>query len=82
MFHFDLIHVEDGLVMCNLFMLKVILVIPFDEVVYSCRDNHGIATRKDRLISWVMIPLAVLSSTVAILSDIYSFFVTNKGHET
>lgn len=47
----------------------------------ALRDNHCIATRKDRLISWVMIPLAVSSSTVAILSDIYSFFVTKNGHE-
>uniref|UniRef100_A0A803N2J8 Amino acid transporter transmembrane domain-containing protein n=1 Tax=Chenopodium quinoa TaxID=63459 RepID=A0A803N2J8_CHEQI len=46
----------------------------------ALRDNHGIATRKDRFISWVMIPLAVLSSTVAITSDIYSL-VTNNEHE-
>ncbi|XP_021754687.1 amino acid transporter AVT6A-like [Chenopodium quinoa] len=46
----------------------------------ALRDNHGIATRKDRFISWVMIPLAVFSSTVAITSNIYSL-VTNNEHE-
>ncbi|CAN4092201.1 unnamed protein product [Withania somnifera] len=38
------------------------------------RDTHGIATKRDRLVSWVMILLAVSSSTVAICSDIYSIF--------
>ncbi|PRQ27888.1 putative amino acid transporter, transmembrane domain-containing protein [Rosa chinensis] len=41
----------------------------------ALRDAHGIATKKDRLISWVMILLAVSSSIVAISSDIYSFFL-------
>lgn len=40
----------------------------------ALRDTHGIATKKDRLVSWVMIILAVSSSTVAISSDIYSIF--------
>ncbi|XP_057516955.1 amino acid transporter AVT6A-like [Amaranthus tricolor] len=47
----------------------------------ALRDKHSIATRKDRLISWIMIPLAVLSSTVAILSDLYSFYATDNGPE-
>lgn len=38
------------------------------------RDTNGIATKRDRLVSWVMILLAVSSSTVAICSDIYSIF--------
>ncbi|GFQ06196.1 putative sodium-coupled neutral amino acid transporter 7 [Phtheirospermum japonicum] len=38
----------------------------------ALRDNHGIATRNDRIVSWIMILLAVSSSTVAICSDIYS----------
>lgn len=45
----------------------------------ALRDNHCIATRKDRLVSWVMILVAVSSSTVAILTDIYSFFVSENG---
>ncbi|KAJ0547223.1 putative amino acid transporter, transmembrane domain-containing protein [Helianthus annuus] len=44
----------------------------------ALRDTHGIATKKDRRVSWVMIILAVSSSTMAIFSDIYSFFITNK----
>ncbi|KAJ8537828.1 hypothetical protein K7X08_014368 [Anisodus acutangulus] len=44
------------------------------------RDTHGIATKRDRLVSWVMILLAVSSSTVAICSDIYSIF--NIGVES
>ncbi|KAL9225662.1 hypothetical protein vseg_001558 [Gypsophila vaccaria] len=47
----------------------------------ALRDNHNIATKKDRLMSWLMILLAVTSSTVAILSDMYSLFVSNKGHK-
>ncbi|KAL2894942.1 Amino acid transporter AVT6A [Bienertia sinuspersici] len=48
----------------------------------ALRDKHRIATRKDRLVSWIMIPLAVTSSTVAILSDVYSFFITKNGQES
>ncbi|XP_057973246.1 amino acid transporter AVT6A-like isoform X3 [Malania oleifera] len=45
----------------------------------ALRDTHGIATKKDRLVSWVMLFLAVSSSTVAICSDIYSIFGTGKA---
>ncbi|KAI3685850.1 hypothetical protein L6452_35111 [Arctium lappa] len=38
----------------------------------ALRDSHGIATKKDRRVSWVMLILAVSSSMVAICSDIYS----------
>ncbi|KAH7523768.1 amino acid transporter AVT6A [Ziziphus jujuba] len=44
----------------------------------ALRDTHGIATKRDRLVSWVMILLAVSSSTAAISSDIYSIFSSNK----
>ncbi|KAK6939756.1 Amino acid transporter, transmembrane domain [Dillenia turbinata] len=37
----------------------------------ALRDNHGIATIKDRLVSLVMLVLAVSSSIVALSSDIY-----------
>ncbi|XVE70239.1 hypothetical protein DITRI_Ditri10aG0056700 [Diplodiscus trichospermus] len=42
-------------------------------------DAHGIATKNDRLISWMMIFLAVSTSTVAVTSDIYSIFSVDKG---
>ncbi|KAG2698883.1 hypothetical protein I3760_07G168500 [Carya illinoinensis] len=45
----------------------------------ALRDTHGIATKNDRLVSWVMIFLAVSSSTAAIVSDIYSIFSSEKG---
>ncbi|KAK9903612.1 hypothetical protein M0R45_001120 [Rubus argutus] len=45
----------------------------------TLRDIHGIATKKDKLVSWVMILLAVSSSTVAISSDIYGFFCSSKA---
>ncbi|GMI78469.1 hypothetical protein like AT3G30390 [Hibiscus trionum] len=45
----------------------------------TLRDTHGIATKNDRLISWVMIFLAVSTSTVAVTSDIYGFFSVDKG---
>ncbi|KAK6160576.1 hypothetical protein DH2020_003957 [Rehmannia glutinosa] len=38
----------------------------------ALRDTRGIATKNDRVVSWIMILLAVSSSTVAICSDIYS----------
>lgn len=50
-------------------ILNVIL-----NIFILCRDIHGIATKKDRLVSCLMILLAVSSSTVAISSDIYSIF--------
>ncbi|KAJ8773264.1 hypothetical protein K2173_028441 [Erythroxylum novogranatense] len=37
----------------------------------ALRDSHGIARKNDKLSSWLMILLAVSSSTVAICSDIY-----------
>ncbi|XP_062101089.1 amino acid transporter AVT6A-like isoform X1 [Humulus lupulus] len=40
----------------------------------ALRDTHGNATKHDRLVSWVMILVAVSSSTMAISSDIYSIF--------
>lgn len=43
-----------------------------------CRNTSGIATKKDKLVSWVMIFLAVSSSTAAISSDIYSIFSREK----
>lgn len=48
----------------------------------ALRDTHGIATKNDRLVSWVMILLAVSSSTVAICSDIYSIFISSRGVDT
>ncbi|KAF8410264.1 hypothetical protein HHK36_002789 [Tetracentron sinense] len=44
----------------------------------ALRDSHGIATKNDRIVSLVMISLAVSSSTVAISSDLYSIF-NDKG---
>lgn len=40
---------------------------------------HGIATKNDRRASWVLILLAVSSSTAAICSDIYSIFTSDSG---
>ncbi|OVA00291.1 Amino acid transporter [Macleaya cordata] len=40
----------------------------------ALRDSHGIATKKDRILSWGLMFLAVTSSTVAISSNIYSIF--------
>ncbi|KAI3491226.1 hypothetical protein L1887_44473 [Cichorium endivia] len=44
----------------------------------ALRDTHGIATKKDRRVSWVMIILAVSSSIMAIYSDIYTFLLPTK----
>ncbi|KAF7817413.1 amino acid transporter AVT6A-like [Senna tora] len=44
----------------------------------ALRDSHGVATKKDKLLSWLMIFLAVSSSTVAISSDLYSIFNGEK----
>lgn len=43
-----------------------------------CRDTHGIATKNDRIVPWLMIFLAVSSSTVAVFSDMYSIFSVDK----
>ncbi|EYU34198.1 hypothetical protein ABFS82_03G029800 [Erythranthe guttata] len=40
----------------------------------ALRDTRGIGTKNDRIVSWIMLLLAVSSSTVAICSDIYGIF--------
>ncbi|TKY57930.1 Sodium-coupled neutral amino acid transporter 1 [Spatholobus suberectus] len=40
----------------------------------ALRDTRGVATKKDKLLSWLMILLAVSCSTVAIFSDLYSVY--------
>ncbi|KAG6784416.1 hypothetical protein POTOM_010108 [Populus tomentosa] len=47
--------------------------------LFVFRDMHGIATKNDRRASWVLILLAVSSSTAAICSDIYSIFTSDSG---
>ena len=42
--------------------------------VIDKRDTHGIATKRDRLVSSVMIFLVVFSSSLVIYSDIYNLF--------
>ncbi|KAL8225446.1 hypothetical protein R6Q57_018003 [Mikania cordata] len=48
----------------------------------ALRDTHGIATKKDRRVSLVMIILAVSSSIMAIFSDISGFFINKKLNGT
>ncbi|GAB4840183.1 Amino acid transporter avt6a [Ancistrocladus abbreviatus] len=43
----------------------------------ALRDTHGIATRKDKILSSVMIGLAVFSNLVAISSDAYALIKKN-----
>lgn len=45
----------------------------------TLRDMQRISTKKERLVSWIMIFLAVSSSTVAVISDIYSIFSIPQG---
>ncbi|EOY17634.1 hypothetical protein QUC31_006821 [Theobroma cacao] len=43
------------------------------------RDAHGISTTRDRILAAVMITLAVITSTIAISANIYSFFAENES---
>lgn len=43
-------------------------------VSMNCRDVHGISTARERTIALVMIILAVVTSTIAICTNIISFF--------
>ncbi|KAF8399238.1 hypothetical protein HHK36_015103 [Tetracentron sinense] len=45
----------------------------------TLRDPHGIATKKDKILSVFMIVLAVFSNMVAIYSDAYSLFKKNAS---
>ncbi|KAI4337090.1 hypothetical protein L6164_015544 [Bauhinia variegata] len=45
----------------------------------ALRDTHGVATKKDRLVSCLMIFLAVSSSIIAISSDLYSIFTCEEA---
>ncbi|XP_019458311.1 PREDICTED: probable sodium-coupled neutral amino acid transporter 6 isoform X1 [Lupinus angustifolius] len=45
----------------------------------AIRDTRGFATKKDKRLSWLMILLAISSSTVAISSDLYSIFSSEAG---
>ncbi|KAG6434717.1 hypothetical protein SASPL_106358 [Salvia splendens] len=47
----------------------------------ALRDTRSIATKHDRTISWIMMFLAVSSSTVAICSDMYSIIYGSKTAE-
>eukprot|EP00249_Psilotum_nudum_P013451 c24339_g1_i1 orf=465-1808(-) len=42
--------------------------------VIVLRDVHGISTKRERCISWFMVVLAMVSSVIAITSDIYDLF--------
>jgi len=44
----------------------------------ALRDTHGISTKKDIYLSLFMIFLAVVSSSIAIFSDINSMFKENE----
>ncbi|PPE02944.1 hypothetical protein GOBAR_DD00014 [Gossypium barbadense] len=48
----------------------------------TLRDTNGIATKKDRLISWMMIFLAVSTSTVAVTSAVHGWKPELMGKET
>ncbi|KAI3957095.1 hypothetical protein MKX01_004386 [Papaver californicum] len=52
-------------------------IIPAAIVV---KDEYGIATKKDRMLSWFLMILAVTSSTIAISSNIYGIF-KDQGSE-
>ncbi|KAG4962562.1 hypothetical protein AAZX31_14G090200 [Glycine max] len=45
----------------------------------ALRDTRGVATKKDRLLSWFMILLGVSCSTVAIFSDLYSVYNSSEA---
>ncbi|XP_051139714.1 amino acid transporter AVT6A-like [Andrographis paniculata] len=44
----------------------------------ALRDTRGIATSNDKIVSWIMMLLAISSSSVAICSDVYSFLSAGK----
>lgn len=46
----------------------------------ALRDRHGIATKKDKILSVFMIALAVFSNMVAIYSDAYALFKENHPY--
>lgn len=46
--------------------------------IVCLRDVHEIATRKERWVSWFMVVLALVSSAIAISSDILSIFVSES----
>ncbi|KAL5558713.1 hypothetical protein UlMin_034924 [Ulmus minor] len=48
----------------------------------ALRDTHGIVTKNEKLLSWIMILLAVSSSMISISSDIYSIFSSNNDVES
>nr|KYP72495.1 Sodium-coupled neutral amino acid transporter 2 [Cajanus cajan] len=47
----------------------------------ALRDTRGVATKKDKLLSWFMIFLAVSCSTVAIFSDLYTVYSNEQVDE-
>lgn len=54
----------------------------FSIMSHNCplrfRDTHGLATKKDKILSIFMIVLAMFSKVVAIYSDAYSLIKKNK----
>ncbi|XP_019156665.1 PREDICTED: sodium-coupled neutral amino acid transporter 5-like [Ipomoea nil] len=45
----------------------------------ALKDPHGVATKNDKVMSWIMIVTAVFSNTVAICCDIYNIFNIGGG---
>ncbi|XP_057964250.1 amino acid transporter AVT6A-like [Malania oleifera] len=45
----------------------------------TLRDNHGVATKKDKILCVFMIVLAVFSNLVAVYSDAYALFKKNSS---
>lgn len=52
--------------------ISCILIFTFGFDLLFFRDPHGIAWKKDKILSVFMIIVAVVSSVVAIYSDAYS----------
>jgi solute carrier family 38 (sodium-coupled neutral amino acid transporter), member 2 len=46
------------------------------------RDPHGIASKKDKILSVFMIVIAVFSNAVAVYSDARSLFVKDNDSQT
>jgi hypothetical protein len=49
----------------------LILVLYFFQ---NDRDVHGISTRRDRIVAAIMLILAVVTSTIAIFTNIFNLF--------
>lgn len=47
--------------------------------IFNCRDKPHLATKRNRWEAWVMVIVAILSSVVAVSTDVFNLFEPSQS---